>query len=337
MTRSRDVADSQDNLGGAVAPFVAGKNAIINGGMDIWQRGTSFAVAAAGITFTADRWFCITGTGTATYSQETSIVPTNSRYAMKMLATATTQPIAGTVMETQNSLSFAGKTVVVSAQVAASTSTPMSLGVQYSTTVDETPTGATWVTVTASSGGTATPTSTTYVPITGTYAIPSTAKTIKVFFLSTSNIANTVALYASGVQLELGAVATPFARAGGSIGGELALCQRYFQRYGAAGLSGQTYSSIGSGYVANAAGTQLIVDFPMITPMRIAPSSVSFNSLLGNNTINNYAVSAVTLRSLQSSATRVELDVTIASATQHRPLSLISDGSSSYLDLNGEL
>jgi hypothetical protein len=31
MTRSRDVADTQDNLGGAVAPYVAGKNKIING------------------------------------------------------------------------------------------------------------------------------------------------------------------------------------------------------------------------------------------------------------------------------------------------------------------
>ena len=32
MSRARDVADIQYNLGGAVPPFVAGKNKIINGG-----------------------------------------------------------------------------------------------------------------------------------------------------------------------------------------------------------------------------------------------------------------------------------------------------------------
>ena len=54
MTRSRDIADQQENLGGAVAPFVAGKNKIINGDFGVWQRGTSgFGLGAA---FNADRW-----------------------------------------------------------------------------------------------------------------------------------------------------------------------------------------------------------------------------------------------------------------------------------------
>ena len=54
MTRARDVADTQDNVGGAVPPSVAGKNKIINGSMAVAQRGTTFTSVAS--TYTLDRW-----------------------------------------------------------------------------------------------------------------------------------------------------------------------------------------------------------------------------------------------------------------------------------------
>jgi len=52
MTRARDVADTQDNTGGAVAPVVSGKNFAINGGFDIAQRGTSFTIGGTAATGT---------------------------------------------------------------------------------------------------------------------------------------------------------------------------------------------------------------------------------------------------------------------------------------------
>ena len=229
MTRSRDVADTQDNLGGAVAPYVAGKNKIINGGLDIWQRGTSFNVTSSPWIYTADRWAGVTSTGTATYAQESTVVPSGSRYSMKITAGATQIPYFAQEIETMNVLPFAGQTVTVSAQVAASASIPMTMVVQYSTNVDE-PVINGQTTITATSGGTATPTSTTFVTISGVYAIPSTAKSIRVYLAPTSNITSGQIIYIGKFQLELGSVATTFSRAGATIQGELAACQRYYEK-----------------------------------------------------------------------------------------------------------
>ena len=55
MTRAYDTAATQRNSGGAVNPFVAGKNKIINGDFRIAQRGTSFSIAAQS-TYTLDRF-----------------------------------------------------------------------------------------------------------------------------------------------------------------------------------------------------------------------------------------------------------------------------------------
>jgi len=120
MTRSRDVADTQDNLGGAVAPFVAGKNAVINGGFDVWQRGTSFAVPTNYNSYTADRFVAYrSGLNTgATISRQLTNDTTNLpniqyclRYQRDSGNTATGDLALLNGCETANSIQFAGKVV----------------------------------------------------------------------------------------------------------------------------------------------------------------------------------------------------------------------------------
>ena len=57
--------------------LVAAKNGVINGGMDIWQRGTSFAINAS-VLYTADRWQAQTGGTALTVSQVSANVKTTS-------------------------------------------------------------------------------------------------------------------------------------------------------------------------------------------------------------------------------------------------------------------
>jgi hypothetical protein len=233
MTRSRDIADQQKNIGGAVAPYVGAKNVVINGAMDWWQRGVTFVNPNVG-NYTADRYM-INRSGDAagaTVSRSTS-TPTGFQYAMKWQRTAANTGTQSMEiyygLESSNSYQFAGQTATLSFyakkgadysggnlnfQIASSTGTD---GKPYS-----------YTTVVASTSRALT-TSYQRFSVTGTFGSSITQAFFNVSWVPTGTAGADDSVYITGVQLELGAVATPFARAGGSIGGELALCQRYYQ------------------------------------------------------------------------------------------------------------
>lgn len=318
------------NLVGQTNNRYAGKNALINGNMDIWQRGTSFSPTSSPWIYTADRWAGVTSTGTATYAQETTVVPSGSRYSMKITAGATQIPYLAQEIETMNVLPFAGQTVTVSAQVAASTSIPMTMVVQYSTNVDE-PVINGQTTITATSGGTAIPTSTTFVTISGVYAIPSTAKSIRVYISPTSNMTSGQIIYIGKFQFELGSAVTAFARAGGTIQGELAACQRYYWRAG----GDATYQTYGGGNAYSTTAAQIVVPNPV--NMRVGPTSIDYATLALTDGSTAPAVTVITIG--QTGKNGLLLTVNVASGlTTNRYFALTSNNSlSGYLGFSAEL
>jgi hypothetical protein len=235
------VADSSTSTGLRYqATNAAGKNCIINGGMDIFQR-TSFATFNA---YALDRWY-IGSSQNATVTQSTAKVTPNSQYMMLMTASATQQIFAYQAIETKNAVYYAGKTVTLSGYAAGlTTTTNLNMALSYSTSTDNSVSG-TWTDITASSGNPDLTLSATVTRWSATYAIPSTAKSLRVAFVNNAaNITVGQGIYLGDVQLEVGSVATAFSRAGGTIQGELAAAQRYYA------------TSIPNGYT--------ITDFPVI-------------------------------------------------------------------------
>ena len=222
------VADSSTSTGLRYQPTnAAGKNCIINGGMDIWQRGTTITATA----YTADRWYVLSGAA-ATVTRTTAKTTPNSQYMMLMTATTTQQVFALQAIETLNAIYYAGKTVTLSAYAAGlTTTTNLNMALQYSTNADEAVMG-TWTGITATGGSPDLTLSSTVTRFSATYVVPSTAKSLRVQIVNNAaNITVGQGIYLGDVQLEVGSVATAFSRAGGTIQGELAACQRYYERW----------------------------------------------------------------------------------------------------------
>lgn len=224
MSRSRNVADTQDNNGGAVSPFLAGKNKLINGAFDFWQRGTSFTANG----YTADRWYAAV-TGTTTIAQETTVIPDDSRYALKWTTGASASfATMYQGLEYSDVKALWGKTITFSlfVRAQASYSGNASLRIQTGTVADSLLTG-TWTNVATT---VFTPSTSDYVRVSVSCTVPTSTNGIRVALGVGSSQASGTGLYLAKAQLEVGDVVTPFTTATGTLAGELAACQRYYEK-----------------------------------------------------------------------------------------------------------
>ena len=325
MSRALDTAKSQQSNSGPTPPFVAGKNAIINGGMDIFQRNSFNTLNA----YSLDRWY-INASTTTTVTQSTAKTTPNSQYMMLMTATGTQQIFAQQAIETRNAIYYAGKTVTISAYAAGlTTTTNLQMDLSYSTSSDNAITGS-WTGITAASGNPNLTLSSTVTRWSATYNVPSDAKTLRVLFVNNAaNITVGQGIYLGDVQLEIGNVATPFSRAGGTIQGELAACQRYYFR-----------TQTGTGYpymgvtVAGSSTTTYANIIHKVT-MRSTPTSVDFSAIRWQAINNSGNISSASISDATPENTLLVCGTTGATTAQMNYV--IGQTTSGYIGISAEL
>ena len=328
----------------------AGKNFVINGGLDIWQRGTSFTGTAP--YYNADRWSGARGGAASggTWSQQAITGNLGTTPAQGVLyslrvsrdsgntSTAVLQTVNG--FESANSIPLAGQTVVMSFYAKA--------GANFSAASNAlavklvTGTGINQNYLTASYTGLANAISTTATLTTSwqrfqyTATLPTTTTEVALDFtytpVGTAGAADNFEI--TGVQLEVGSVATQFARTGGTFQGELAACQRYFLKYG----GNQAYETF-PGVLLSYSTTQGEGPIALKSTMRTTPT-VAFSTLKISDVASyNLAVTNLTITTNTSGPDTAYLVFTVASGASSGKTNLLrTDGSTAgYLTFSAEL
>jgi hypothetical protein len=277
------VADSSTSTGLRYNPTqAAGKNYLINGGMDIWQRGTSYALPASVFNYgAADRWGVyansVTGrtisrqtSGLAgfTYSQRVQRDSGNTNTQSTQLAQIIESSVATSLQSQYVTVSFWAK-AGANYSVASSNITVV---LYAGTGTDQNP-------YTSGYTGQTTPISTSQAITTSfakysftTSAVLASSITELTLAIQSGTFVGTAGandwFEVTGVQLEAGQTGTLFTRAGGTIQGELAACQRYYNLF----VSGDS-KAIGMGAMISATILETIISFPVT--MRTAPTLVA--------------------------------------------------------------
>jgi hypothetical protein len=345
------VADSTTTTGLRYQHSVtSGKNCLINGAFDIWQRGTSIAF---GNVYSADRWSVYHSSATATATRQltndTTNLP-NIQYCIRLQrnssSTATDPIYLLQSVETVNSIPFAGKTVTVSfyARAGANFSAPSSVinvRLQSGTSVDGSIVNGPFDNNTGVINADATLT-TTWQQFTFTATVPVTTKQLG--FYTQHNSVGTAGVNdyyeITGIQLELGSVATHFSRAGGTIGGELSLCQRYYERINWNSLAG--YATFGQGAAQTTLNVRTLV--PFLVQKRVKPTAIDYPTVSTNFRIIDFAdnvpgsATAVAFDGNQTSTSVGYLNWTTTGAVQNRPYLVTGNNTASaYLGWSAEL
>jgi LysM repeat protein len=335
------VSFDQANFGGG--QYAAGKNKIINGDFSIFQRSTSATMAADATYYAPDRWksYFTAGSTTVTWSRQTftpgaaPVAGYEGQYFSRISAPSSFGATGefGMYQPIENVQSFAGQQITVS----------------FYAKADSARTSTIFISQNFGSGGSSPVSTLTTQALTTSwtrYSLTVTLASISGKTIGTNSALNVGLLYTAGnatgapvmdvwgFQVEAGSTATPFQTATGTVQGELAACQRYYQRAnyvdGATIMSGQAFTATLCGGAA--------VAFPV--QMRALPiSSVSgvthFKAVnaAGSTFYTSSAVSlASNLNSVAFSLLTVATGLVAGNAT-----TIFSNNANCYIEMSSEL
>jgi hypothetical protein len=220
---------------------VAGKNGVLNSNFSVWQRGTSVSGAGGG-AYTADRWFLYAGSN-GTVSRQATGDTTNLPFIQYCARVGRLNGVTDTTafpfsqsFESVNSIPFAGKTVTLSfyARKGANYS-PASSGLPV---VLATGTGTDQNYSSAGFTGGATPISQTATLTTtwqrfsysATLSASATQLAVSFNYAPVGTAGANDYFEVTGVQLEIASSASAYSPNAATFQGELAACQRYYEK-----------------------------------------------------------------------------------------------------------
>jgi hypothetical protein len=313
------VADSSTSTGLRYNPQNALANPIINGGMDVWQRGTSVAIPASSSGYGADRWMinvpanCAVTLSRQTVSDTTNLP--NIQYSQRLQRNAGQTGTGGVAfassVETINTIPFAGKTVTMSFYARkgadfASGSVTGFLITGTGTDQNRATGGYTGENTSISAGFNFSTTWTRYV-ITGTIPTNATEMSTYFFYGYTGTAGANDWIEITGMQIDLGtytaSTAPSFRRSQGTIQGELAACQRYYFLEGFGKSVAQRIIGTG-GYIA-AGDANCVLNFPVTmrtTPSLVIATGTNFYAFISAGNALDYITSLTIINSSPTTA-----------------------------------
>jgi hypothetical protein len=207
---------------------ITGRNYLINGGFDFWQRGTTWSGSGYSA---ADRWY-VSIAGTTTMTREDSDLPSNSQFKYGVRITTGDSASYGQLYQALEEMivrNIRGKTVTVSGyvKVSGNYSGSQYLNVDFNTSTDALLSQSTNTSSTPI-GNAVDAANWKYFSV--SFVIPTNAYGLRLGFIPDQAQPSGSIVRYTGLKMELGSQATPFNRAGGTIAGELAACQRYYYK-----------------------------------------------------------------------------------------------------------
>ena len=204
------------------------QNYLINGGFDLWQRGSANANVDSG-GYLADRWFATAGT----YDQISANLPTGVKYGAQLAFSSSSGWLCQRI-EAGNTLQFSGQKMTISGYERSSTGTgAFKIKIDRPNTVDDYGSGARGklgTTTTSELAATTllATTSSTLAPWNYTFTVSANMASYGFQVCLGTDTSTTTTYQYSAVTLAEGPKAAPFRRIG-TVAQELSLAFRYYE------------------------------------------------------------------------------------------------------------